>query len=212
MKSYKQFCALAKGLDVVGDRWTLLIVRELVIRGSCRYADLRNGLPGIASNLLTARLKHLEAAAIIYRRGAPPPIATTLFHLTERGQELESVINAIGHWGKPLLANMDDRDALCGHWLALPLRLYLRDLTPAAKAVTIELQVGDEAVSLTTTGNPSVRAATGGAEKPDCRITGSPRLILGLLLRKIDLKTAEGAGLQIEGDDQLLNRIAPTAE
>ena len=76
MRSYDEYCAIAKSLDVVGDRWTLLIVRELALRGPSRYTDLRNGLPGIASNLLAERLRELEHAGVIAREDAPPPIAT----------------------------------------------------------------------------------------------------------------------------------------
>ena len=82
MRSYGQNCALAKALDVVGDRWTLLIVRELMIRDRCRYTDLRNGLPGIATNLLAERLNEMEQAGLVTPEAAPPPIATTLFQLT----------------------------------------------------------------------------------------------------------------------------------
>lgn len=89
-------CGIAKGLDVIGDRWTLLIVRELLIRGACRYTDLRNGLPGIAANLLAQRLRELEQAGIVFSEDAPPPIATKLFRLTERGVALEPVLEAIG--------------------------------------------------------------------------------------------------------------------
>src|SRR6266851_1274072 len=91
MRSYGQYCSIAKALDVVGDRWTLLIIRELVIRGACRYTDLKNGLPGIATNLLSDRIRELESAGLIRREDAPPPIATTLFHLTESGAEPLSI-------------------------------------------------------------------------------------------------------------------------
>src|SRR5215468_1816956 len=100
MRSYDQYCALAKALDVVGDRWTLLIVRELLIRGSCRYTDLRNGLPGIATNLLADRLRELEEAGVVRRIEAAPPVATALFELTLWGLELEPVIAALGRWSK----------------------------------------------------------------------------------------------------------------
>src|SRR5262249_56563671 len=99
MRSYGQYCGLAKALDVIGDRWTLLIVRELLIRGACRYTDLRNGLPGIATNLLAERLRELEDAEIIAREEAPPPVATTLFRLTARGAALDAVVEQIGRWG-----------------------------------------------------------------------------------------------------------------
>src|SRR3954449_5530110 len=99
MRSYGEYCAAAKSLDVVGDRWTLLIVRELLARGACRYTDLRAGLPGIATNLLADRLRELESAGIVEREDAPPPVATTLFSLTERGRALQPVISALGCWG-----------------------------------------------------------------------------------------------------------------
>src|ERR1035437_9483277 len=85
MRSYGQYCALAKALDVVGDRWTLLIVRELLLRGACRYTDRPNGLPGIATTLLAARPRALEGAGLLEREEAPPPVASTLFPLTPRG-------------------------------------------------------------------------------------------------------------------------------
>ncbi len=103
MRSYDEYCAIAKSLDVVGDRWTLLIVRELALRGACRYTDLRNGLPGIASNLLAERLRDLERAGVIAREDAPPPIATTLFRLTPRGEQLRPVLDDLFRWGLPLM-------------------------------------------------------------------------------------------------------------
>src|SRR5580692_1358370 len=102
MRSYGQYCSIAKALDVVGDRWALLIVRELLIRGSCRYTDLKDGLPGIATNMLADRLRDLERDGVIYREDAPPPIATTLYRLTARGTELEPIVQQLGRWGAPL--------------------------------------------------------------------------------------------------------------
>src|SRR5918911_746584 len=125
MRSYGQYCALAKALDAVGDRWTLLIVRELLLRGPCRYTDLRHGLPGIATNLLADRLRELEQAGIVHREAAPPPIATTLFSLTTRGEELAPVVEALGRWGGPLMTERTEGDAFRSHWLAMPLELHL---------------------------------------------------------------------------------------
>src|SRR5271155_5391938 len=99
MRSYGQYCSVARGLDIVGDRWTLLIVRELLLQGPCRFTDLKNGLPGIAANLLSTRLKELEDAGLISRENAPPPVATALYTLTENGLALEPVLKALGLWG-----------------------------------------------------------------------------------------------------------------
>src|SRR5919206_4447822 len=127
MRTYGQYCGIAKALDVVGDRWTLLIVRELLIRGASRYTDLRNGLPGIATNLLADRLRELDEAGVVRSDAAPPPVATTLYELTERGRALEPVLNALGGWGAALLTEAPDDDAFCSHWLAFPLERHLRD-------------------------------------------------------------------------------------
>ena len=97
-RSYNQFCATAKTLDVVGERWTLLIIREL-ITGPKRYKDLLASLPGIGNSLLAARLKHLESAALVRRAELPPPAGSTVYELTESGRDLEPAIMAIARWG-----------------------------------------------------------------------------------------------------------------
>src|SRR4051794_31843139 len=103
MRSYSQYCSVARALDVVGDRCTLLIVRELLLRGALRYTDLRQGLPGIASNLLAERLRILDEEGVITSAQAPPPIAATLYELTPRGRELERTLLELGRWGGPLM-------------------------------------------------------------------------------------------------------------
>ena len=99
MRTYRQYCSIAKALDVVGDRWTLLIIRELLVRGPARYTDIREGVPGIATNLLADRLRELIREGLVSRRDAPQPVAATVFELTERRRELEPVLLALGRWG-----------------------------------------------------------------------------------------------------------------
>lgn len=101
-RQYRQFCPLAKALDVLGERWTLLIVREL-LTGPKRYTDLREGLPGLATDLLAARLRELQNAGLIERREVPPPTPATVYELTERGQALKHAILELSRWGRPLL-------------------------------------------------------------------------------------------------------------
>src|SRR3954470_819895 len=98
MKSYGHFCGIAKALDAIGDRWSLLIVRELLVRGPCRYTDLRAGLPGIATNLLADRLVDLETAGVIRRAAISRPTPAALFDLTDRGRTLEPVLFALSEW------------------------------------------------------------------------------------------------------------------
>jgi len=131
MRSYRQYCGVAKALDVIGDRWTLLIVRELLTRRPCRYTDLMDGLPGIATNLLADRLEGLDQAGIVRREAAPPPVGTDLFHLTARGAALEPVLLELGRWGGPLLATATRNDEFRDHWLKLPAKLGHRVRPPA---------------------------------------------------------------------------------
>src|SRR3954452_14973608 len=150
MRSYGQYCALAKALDVIGDRWTLLIVRELMLRGASRYTDIRDGLPGIASNLLADRLRELEAAGLVARDDAPPPVATTLYRLTARGEALKPALWELGRWGMPFVPDATDDDAFRGHWLALPVELLLTDRTPDRPPVTLQVHVGGESMLIET--------------------------------------------------------------
>jgi len=210
MRSYGQYCALAKALDVIGDRWTLLIVRELLIRGPCRYTDVRDGLPGIATNLLADRLRELEQAGIVHREVAPPPIATTLIRLTSRGEALEPVLQELGHWGAPLLGEPAEDDTFRTRWLALPLEHHLRDRTPGLPSITLEVHTGDEPM-LVETVDGGVRCRPGSVSDPDAVLTGPPHLVIAVLTGKLDLADAGAAGLQYLGDPEALRRVQPAA-
>jgi DNA-binding HxlR family transcriptional regulator len=210
MRTYGQYCGLAKALDVVGDRWSLLIVRELLIRGGCRYTDLRDGLPGIATNLLADRLRDLEEAGVVRREEAPPPVATTLFHLTPRGAQLETALIPLGNWGAPLLAKASKKDAFRAHWLALPARHWLKDHAPERPPVRIELRVGGEAVAIETL-DGGVRTRGGSVEHPDAVISGKPPVVAALLAGKVNLVEACEAGVTYVGDPEALRRVQPLA-
>lgn len=152
MRSYGQYCALARALDIVGDRWTLLILRELFAR-EARYSDLRDGLPGIATNLLADRLRHLRDAGVIEAREAPPPVRATVYLLTERGRELAPVLGSLLAWGMPLLTEERGEDEFRSQWLMLALRALYGDvdatgLGPLTAVISTEgepitLEVGD---------------------------------------------------------------------
>lgn len=210
MRSYNQYCGLAKALDAIGDRWALLIVRELLIRGRCRYTDLKNGLPGIASNMLAARLGDLESADVIRREESPPPVATTLFELTPRGQELEVIVQQLGRWGAPRLESTTKTDAFLSHWMVLPARRHLSDHMPKRPPEVIELRTGDEPV-VVEVAKGSVQVRAGAVRTPNAVVTGSPRLVLAVLKGDIDLAQARSKGLQYKGDPQTLRRVQPLA-
>jgi DNA-binding HxlR family transcriptional regulator len=206
VKSYGQYCSVAKALDVVGDRWTLLIVRELLTQGPCRYTDLRAGLPGIASNLLSARLKEMEAARLITRTAAPPPIATTLFDLTDRGRELKDVLYALGRWGVDLMVTADGSDAFRSGWFTFATENFLTDTDPAAPEVTIGLNATDAAPVHVVVGHGEVELRQGPAPDPGLTLAGEPRLIMGVLSGKLPVDKARAAGLSVAGDPSVLAR------
>src|SRR5438132_4327982 len=208
MRSYHQYCGVAKALDVIGDRWTLLIIRELLIRERCRYTDLLDGLPGIATNLLAERLQELERAGIVSRHAAAPPIATTLFELTSRGKELEHVVQAIGRWGGPLTTKRSSKDRFRSHWMALPAELHLKDHAPARRPITIELRCGDEPMVIEA-GGGHVRIREGSAQKPNLVLTGRPEVIVALMTRRMSADAARAAGVRFQGDVRVLRRVLP---
>jgi DNA-binding HxlR family transcriptional regulator len=210
MRSYDEYCAIAKSLDVVGDRWTLLIVRELALRGACRYTDLRNGLPGIASNLLAERLRELEQAGVVAREDAPPPIATTLFRLTPRGDQLRPVLDDLFRWGLPLMTEQKPDDAVRSHWLAGALEAMLNDHQPDAPPLTILLQTGDQPIVVEAR-DGTIHAHAGLADSADATLTGPARPIMGLLLGLLGPADAKAHGVDYQGDPTILDRIgAPT--
>jgi DNA-binding HxlR family transcriptional regulator len=206
VRSYGQYCSLAKALDVVGDRWTLLIVREMLLRGACRYTDLRNGLPGIATNLLADRLRELELAGIVAREEAPPPIASTLFRLTPRGEELRGALVELARWGAPLMLEPDGDEEFRSHWLAIPVELYLTDRTPDRPPLTIEVQAGGEPMLIETV-DGGARTYPGEATDPDAVLRGAPQLVIGVLSGRLELAAAERSGLRYEGDPAVLSRV-----
>ncbi|MFI1733779.1 winged helix-turn-helix transcriptional regulator [Streptomyces acidicola] len=141
-RSYDQYCSAARALDVVGDRWTLLIVREL-LAGPRRYTDLHADLPGVSTDVLASRLKDMERDGLTTRRRLPPPAAAYVYELTGHGRELLPVLQALGEWGAPLLGERRATDAVRAHWFALPLSRVLRDAGAGTGLVEVRLEEGE---------------------------------------------------------------------
>jgi DNA-binding HxlR family transcriptional regulator len=215
VRTYGEYCAVARTLDVIGQRWALLVVRELLLRGPCRYTDLQSGLPGIATNLLADRLRELERAGVVRREAARPPIATDLFRLTDRGEQLRPVIEELVRWGAPLMAEIGDQDTFQSHWLLTPAELFLTDTTPDQPPVTVEIRAADQPpVHIETVGG-AVRGRPGSAEHPDAILTGPPQLIVGVLFGRLTVAQARARGLRYHGDPATLRRLraqAPTVD
>lgn len=206
MRSYNHYCAVAKALDVVGDRWTLLIVRELSLQGACRYTDLQHGLPGIATNLLSERLKDLEEHGLVHRQAAPPPVATTLYELTDAGRELEPVLRALGRFGARFMPAPTGDEAFRGHWLAFPVSEFLCDGDPDGPPATIEVRTAEQSAVIEV-GGGGVGTRLGSAPSPDLVLEGEPPAILGLLTGRLELSDARALGLRTEGSTTVLRRL-----
>lgn len=198
---------MARALDVVGDRWTLLIVRELSIR-PCRYTDLRDGLPGIATNLLADRLKSLEAAGVITSEAAPPPVATTLYHLTDRGQALLPAMEALGRWGAPLMAEGRATDEFRTRWIVPAVRsifseIDVDDLAPLAVVFTVD----DERLTVQIEAG-RVRADLCAVASPDVYVTCDSATAFALVTGGLSLDEAVRSGAAgISGDRRAQSRL-----
>lgn len=208
MRSYGQYCSIARALDVVGDRWTLLIVRELLLQGSCRFTDVKNGLPGVASNLLSSRLRELEESGLISRENAPPPIATTIYTLTENGRALEPVLKAVGLWGLQYMTDEHPDDSVQAHWLAYAPTWFATDADPDGPAAVVQL-ISAHNEAIIEIGGGRITSRVGRAPHPDLTLNGPPRAVLGLLTGMIDLKGAKQLGLTLHGRRAVLNRLRP---
>ncbi|MER6570427.1 winged helix-turn-helix transcriptional regulator [Streptomyces sp. NPDC001093] len=164
-RSYDQYCSAARALDLVGDRWTLLIVREL-LAGPRRYTDLHADLPGVSTDVLASRLKDMERDGLTTRRRLPPPGAAYVYELTDRGRALLPVLQALGRWGEAELKERRPTDAVRAHWFALPL---LRALEGEG-LVEVRLEEGDFHLRVGAEGGPVYGDGPAPGE-PDARLT-----------------------------------------
>lgn len=212
-RSYGQLCSLALALDAIGDRWSLLIVRELLVRpGGARYTDLRDGLPGIASNLLADRLRDLKAAGVVRREEPRPPVATPVLRLTERGAGLRSAVEALVLWGGELVPTTPGEAEFRTRWMVIPVEAMLTDLRPDDPPVTIAIRTGDEPL-LIEVDTGQVRARTGEPDRePQVVITGPPKPVLGVVAGKLPLAAAPTVGVEITGDRSVLARVGIGAD
>lgn len=213
MKSYGQLCAVARALDVVGDRWTLLIVRELLILGVARYTDLQAGLPGVAPNLLSQRLRDLEAHGVLVREPAPPPASGHGYRLTDRGRDLEGVVRELLKWGGATVGEAPPDAIFQMHWLSMPARYLLRDGRPGDPPLTVRFGDPREGFDATAgTGGPTGVAvqACRPDTTPDATLDGPGPALVGLITGALPLTAAASSGITIVGDPAAVERLLPT--
>lgn len=190
-RAYDDPCGIARALDVVGERWALLVVRELVL-GPKRFTDLRTGLRGVSTDVLSQRLRQLEQAGILRQVTLPPPGATRAYELTDRGRELEPVLQALGRWGsrEPFPAN--DREMTVDAF-AVALSTVFEPARATGLDTTLALVVdGDLLAVAVHDGTLTIRRGT--AEQPDARLQGSVAALREVLWRGRPLPEAEADG------------------
>jgi DNA-binding HxlR family transcriptional regulator len=186
VNSYDHYDPVARALDVVGERWTLLVVRDLVI-GPKRYRDLLEGLPGIAPQLLTARLRTLEAAGFVRRRALAGTGRTKIYELTKRGRALARVVFALGRIGLELLGPAEVTDDVQAEPLALALPLTFHGGNDLAE--TCALEIGDQVFAVDVAGG-AVEVASGRPDNASMTLTTDARTLLGLLTGQLGIEAA----------------------
>jgi DNA-binding HxlR family transcriptional regulator len=147
LRSYGQYCGVAHALELVGERWALLIVRDLIL-GPKRFTDLRVGLPRIPTNVLTTRLKELEESGVVQRRALPRPAASIVYELTGYGQQLQTIVLQLGAWGAQTMGEPKPEDILSPDAAMLALRTAFRPEVAADERISYQLQVGSVVVHL----------------------------------------------------------------
>jgi DNA-binding HxlR family transcriptional regulator len=204
-RSYADGCAAAHALDLIGERWGLLVVRELVL-GPKRFTDLRAGLPGISPNVLTQRLHELEQAAVVRRRKLAPPAGSWVYELTEWGQELEPVLVQLGRWGarSPFV----DRDAeLSVDSLVLSFRTMFDPRAGDGLHASYELRFGED-VFRARIDDDRIEITRGSADHPDAIIESDPGTLAALIYDGRDLAEAiHSADLTVRGDRTAVERF-----
>jgi DNA-binding HxlR family transcriptional regulator len=191
-RRYDQFCPIAQALDTLGERWALLIVREL-LAGPRRYTDLHADLPGVSTDVLASRLKELEADGLVTRRRLPAPVNAQVYELTDRGRAVLPVLSALAEWGGPLLDEPKPTDAVRAHWYAIPLlRHFLPRREPTstpARSVQVQVEEGVFHLHLNPSGYQD-----GPMDDPDARLTLDPASALALVQGRTSLDDALAGG------------------
>jgi DNA-binding HxlR family transcriptional regulator len=205
MRTYCDGCAAAHALDLVGERWALLVVRELLL-GPKRFTDLRAGLPGVSPNVLAQRLRELERAGVVRRRKLPPPAASKVYELTEWGMELEPVVVSLGRWGarspsRPLDAELGVDS------LVLSFRTMFDPRAAEGLVASYELVLGEDRFRAEVA-DGRFEIARGSADRPDAIIEAEAGALTALVYEGRPLAEALGSGeVKIEGDRSAVERF-----
>ncbi|MEZ4657723.1 MAG: winged helix-turn-helix transcriptional regulator [Caldilineaceae bacterium] len=206
-RTYNQLCGLAIALDIVGERWSMLIMRELM-GGPLRFTDLLVGLPGISTNLLTERLKGMEQRGVIVRCTLAPPAASTVYELTELGAALKPTLLELGHWGSQFVGEADAECQMLhlGSYALTP-QTFFRPHLAQGLDKTYALHIGGEKQTVRIV-NQTIDVWQGEPAGPDMAIHAEVPVYLGMLTRELDPQATLADGLvRVEGDEAELFRF-----
>lgn len=205
-RTYGQYCGLAHALDLVGERWQMLVVRELAL-GPRRFTDLLAGLPGVSRTVLASRLRQLERGGLVRRDALPPPAASAVYELTDYGRELGPILLALCRWG---VRSLDPRssEAFRSHWLALALTAHFHADAAHGPSVVYEIRLRDGAFRLTV-GDGEVALVTGPGQPADVVIEADDDALVALLRGLVSPATAleDGTVAVLAGDSAELGRF-----
>lgn len=204
-RKYDDGCAVARALDVVGERWALLVVRELMFNPK-RFTDLRVGLPGASPNVLSQRLRELDEAGIVHRRRLPPPAAAWVYELTPRGRELEPVVAALAKWGAYEPGTPDERPISVDSMM-LALRTLYDPTRSDGSVIDLAVSLGEDGFRATASPD-GLRLAREPVERPDAVIHSDTATLGGVVSGRRELADALDTGdLVVDGDEAVLVRF-----
>jgi DNA-binding HxlR family transcriptional regulator len=206
VRSYAQLCGIATALDVIGDRWTPLVLRDLLL-GPLRFGDLAEGLPGIGTNTLAARLKHLETSGVIHRRLVPLPDRGTVYELTPYGRELEPILMALGRWGTKSMGRLGSDVVSRSRWLVAAILAFHDESQRIARPTTWELRLTDGAFTVRAEGT-SLMVTAGAPDVADLVITTEDEDLHRLLTHQLTPAEAIASGVvALDGDAAALAHL-----
>jgi DNA-binding HxlR family transcriptional regulator/putative sterol carrier protein len=205
MRTYGDGCAIAQALDLVGERWALLVIRELLL-GPKRYTDLRRGLPNASPNVLTQRLGELERAGVVRRRKLPPPAGTRVYELSDWGRELEEIVISLGHWAARSPSGLSD-GPIGPDSMILALRSRFDSGAAHELHARYELTLGEDRFRIEVAGD-ELDIARGDADQADATIDTDPDTLAAVLWGGRPLADAQRSRkMTIEGDKTAVERF-----
>ncbi len=208
---YDQFCPVARATEILGQRWTLLILRDLFSSGDQRFSDLRTRLPGISSSVLSERLCYLEEQGVIERHDLPPPAASTVYSLTDAGRALRPAMIEVVRWGMRFMAASRPDDYFDPYWLPIGIEAAARREPVPALRIQLCVRTDAAPIELSICGGPDgTRVAPGRApaDEVDSELDADGRAAIMIAAGVLSLAQAEAAGLaSVSGDRSMVERL-----